>query len=34
MDSGVTNDVAWRPVSAFVESAERLFPEQLVAYLA
>lgn len=33
-DGGVTNDVAWRAVRAFVEGAERLFPEQLVAYLA
>ena len=33
-DGGVTNDVAWRPVREFMEGVERLFPEQLVEYLA
>jgi ADP-ribose pyrophosphatase YjhB (NUDIX family) len=34
LDGGVTNDVAWRRVSGFVEGVERLFPERLVGYLS
>lgn len=34
IDGGVTNDVAWRPVREFVHGTERLYPEQLVGYLA
>jgi ADP-ribose pyrophosphatase YjhB (NUDIX family) len=33
VDGGVTNHVAWRPVSEFVEGTQRLFPEKLVSYL-
>lgn len=33
VDGGVTNHVAWCPVSEFVEGSQRLFPEKLVSYL-
>lgn len=33
VDGGVTNHVAWCPVSEFSEGRNRLFPEQLVGYL-
>ena len=33
VDGGVTNDVGWCPVSAFVNGEQRLFPEKLVSYL-
>ncbi|MGE0592687.1 MAG: NUDIX hydrolase [Vicinamibacterales bacterium] len=33
VDGGVTNHVAWRPVSEFVKGSQCLFPEKLVNYL-
>jgi len=33
VDGGVTNHVAWCPVSEFVAGNQRLFPEKLVSYL-
>jgi ADP-ribose pyrophosphatase YjhB (NUDIX family) len=34
VDGGVTNNVAWGPVSEFVGGNQRLFPKQLVSYLS
>lgn len=34
VDGGVSNEVAWRPVSEFTQGVLRLFPEKLVEYLA